>query len=99
MKLDIQSVHFDADKKLVDFIQRKTDKLDQIYDGIISGEVILRLDKSEDNANKIVEIKLEVPGNNLFAKKQCRSFEEATDESVEALRRQVKKMKEKLYAH
>ena len=99
MKLDIQSVHFDADSKLVDFIHKKTDKLDQIYDGIISGEVILRLDKSDVNENKIAEIKLEVRGNNLFAKKQCKSFEEATDEAVEALRRQVKKMKEKMLAH
>ncbi len=99
MKLDIQSVHFKADQKLLDFIQGRADKLDQYFDGILSGEVILRLDKSESNENKIVEMKLEVPGNNPFAKKQAATFEEATDECVEAMRRQVKKVKEKLKAH
>jgi putative sigma-54 modulation protein len=99
MKLDIQSVHFKADQKLLNFIQEKADKLEQYFDGIISGEVILKLDKDEHKENKIVEIKLEVPGNNPFAKKQAASFEEAADECIEALRRQVKKVKEKLKAH
>ncbi|MDR9397943.1 ribosome hibernation-promoting factor, HPF/YfiA family [Salibacter sp.] len=99
MKLDIQSVHFDADQKLVDFIQRKADKLEQYFDGIISGEVILRVENTEDKTNKIVEMKLEIPGNNPFAKKQCKTFEEATDSCVEALRRQIKKTKEKLRTH
>jgi len=95
MKLDIQSVHFKADSDLLEFIQKKVDKLEQFYDGILSGEVKLRIDKAEDKENKVVEIMLDVPGNNLFSKRQCASFEEATDEAVEALRRQVKKLKEK----
>lgn len=99
MKINVQSVHFDADSKLVDHIQKRADKLDQYFDHIISGEVILRIDKSEEKENKVAEFKLEVPGNNLFAKKQARSFEEATDEAVEALRRQVKRTKEKLRGH
>lgn len=99
MKLDIQSVHFKADQKLLDFIQIKADKLEQYFDGILGGEVILRLDKNDERENKIVEIKLDVPGNSLFAKKQKASFEEATDEAAEALRRQVIKLKDKVKAH
>lgn len=99
MKLDIQAVHFVADQKLKDFIIKKTDKLNQYYDGIVSGEAILRLEKKEVLENKIVEIKIEVPGQTLFAKKQCKTFEEATDEVVDALRRQIKKMKEKMLTH
>lgn len=95
MKLKIHSIHFDADKKLVDFVQNKIDKLEQFYSEIIEGEVFLRLDKAENNENKIVEIRLDIPGNSLFAKRQCKSFEEAADQVVEALRRQVKKHKEK----
>lgn len=95
MKLDIQSVHFKADSDLLEFIQKKVDKLEQFYDGILSGEVKLKIDKAEDKENKVVEIMLDVPGNNLFSKRQCSTFEEATDEAVEALRRQVKKLKEK----
>lgn len=96
MKLQMHSIHFDADQKLIDFIQKKADKLDTFYDRIIDGEVFMRLDKNEKNENKIVEIKLNVPGKILFAKQQADSFEAATDEAVEALRRQLKKFKEKV---
>jgi len=99
MTIQVHSIHFDADYKLIEFIQKKTDKLDQYYDSIVSGEVFLRLDKSENRENKIVEIKLEVPGNNMFAKKRSTSFEESTDLCVEALRRQLMKLKTKQKAH
>ena len=96
MTVKIQSVHFDADKKLLDFIQERVDKLTTFYDGIINSEVVLKLDKSDSAENKIAEIKLHMSGNDLFAKKQCRSFEEAIDTSIDALKTQVKKHKEKL---
>ena len=99
MKLQMHSIHFDADAKLVDFIQRKADKLDTFFDRIIDGEVFMRLEKNESNENKIIEIKLNIPGNQLFAKEKSRTFEAAADEAVEALRRQLKKHKEKLVAH
>jgi putative sigma-54 modulation protein len=95
MKVKIQSIHFDADKKLLEFIEGKVDKLNTYSNKIIDSEVFLRLDKSSTHENKIAEIKLMVPGNDLFAKRQCKTFEEATDQAVEALRRQLKKKKEK----
>jgi putative sigma-54 modulation protein len=95
MKIGVQSIHFTADQKLLDFIQKKADKLDQFYDQIISGEVYLKLDNALDEANKISEIKLIIPGNTLFAKEQCKSFEEATDLAIESLRKQITKFKEK----
>ena len=96
MTVKIQSVHFDADKKLLDFVQERVDKLTHFYDGIIKSEVILKLDKADSTDNKIAEIKLHIRGNDLFAKKQCKSFEEAVDTSIEALKKQVKKHKEKV---
>ena len=96
MKLQMHSIHFDADRKLIDFIQRKADKLDTFYDRIIDGEVFMRIDKNEKNENKIVEIKLNVPGKQFFAKHQDDSFEAAGDEAIEGLRRQIKKHKEKV---
>lgn len=99
MKIRVQSIHFTADVKLLDFIQKKADKLDQFFDQIISGEVYLKLEKTEDEANKITEIKLLIPGNDLFAKEQCKTFEEATDKAVESLKRQLDKRKEKLRSH
>jgi putative sigma-54 modulation protein len=95
MKLQMHSIKFDADIKLLDFIQKKADKLETFYDRIIDGEVFLRLEKDDSRENKIVEIKLNLPGEQLFAKTKNKSFEAAADEAVEALRRQIKKFKEK----
>lgn len=99
MKLQMHSIHFDADQKLVDFIQKKADKLDTFYDRIIDGEVFMRLEKDDDRENKLLEIKLNIPGGQLFAKEKSKSFEAAADEAIESLRRQLKKHKEKLFAH
>lgn len=96
MKLQMHSIHFDADRKLISFIQKKADKLDTFYDRIIDGEVFMRLDNHEKNENKVIEIKMNVPGKTLFAKHQSDTFEAAADEAVEALRRQIKKFKEKV---
>jgi putative sigma-54 modulation protein len=99
MKLQMHSIHFDADVKLLDFIQKRIDKLETFYDRFIDGEVFLRLDKDANNSNKIVEIKLNIPGNQLFAKEKSDSFEAGIDAAAEALRRQIKKFKEKQMAH
>lgn len=99
MKIRVQSIHFTADIKLLDFIQKKADKLDQFFDQIISGEIYLKLENTEDEANKITEIKLIISGNDLFAKEQCKTFEEATDKAIESLRRQLDKHKEKVRSH
>ena len=95
MQLQVHSIHFDADVKLVDFIKDRISKLELYYDNIISGEVFLRLDKSDVRDNKIAEIKINIPGKEIFAKKQCKSFEEATDTTIEAIRRQIQKFKGK----
>lgn len=96
VNLKISSLHFDADKKLLEFVQEKVDKLGHYYDKIIDGDVTLKIENNSTGENKIAEIKLSIPGNDIFAKKQSKSFEEATDNAVEALRRQLKKHKEKL---
>jgi len=96
MNIQIHSVKFDADKKLIDFVHQKIGKLHQVSDDIVSAEVFLRLDKDQDRENKIAEIKLEYPGGPLFAKKQSKSFEEATDSVVGALKRQITRQKHKL---
>lgn len=97
MKLNFQSIHFDADRKLLNFIQRKVDKLETFYDRLVDGEVFLRLN-NEGIENKTVEIRLNVPGQKLFAKEQARSFEAATDQATEALRNQLRKFKTRIKA-
>src|SRR6188768_912605 len=95
MKIQVHSIHFDADVKLIDFIQKKIDKLETFYDRLVDGEVFLRLN-NEGIENKTVEIKLRLPGNQLFAIEKAKSFEAATDLAADALRMQLKKFKTKV---
>ena len=87
MKLKFQSIHFTADAKLIDFIQKKVDKLETYYDRLVDGEVFMRLN-NEGTENKTVEIKLNIPGTQLFATEKAKSFEAATDQATEALKNQ-----------
>lgn len=99
MNIKINDVHFTADQKLIDFTKKKVGKLETFYDGIISAEVIMKVVKPESADNKDVELILSVPSSEpLFAEKQADSFEEALDLAVEAMRRQLKKLKEKIQA-
>ena len=95
MKLTVQSLHFDASQQLKDFADQKVGKLDRFFDGIISAEVVLSLDKAENTENKVSKITLAVPNDTLVAEKQCKSFEEGIDLACEALRKQLHKYKEK----
>ena len=95
MKLQIHSVRFDSDYKLINLIKKKLVKLETFYNRIIDGEVFLRIENDESRINKIIEIKLNIPGDQLFAKERARTFEIGVDEVTEALRRQIKKFKEK----
>jgi len=95
MNIQIHSVRFDADKKLIDFVHQKLEKLSQFGEDIVNAEVYLRLDKDQDRENKISEIRVEISGSSLFAKKQSKSFEEATDEAIDALKKQITKYKQK----
>ncbi len=96
MNIQIHSLRFDADKKLLDFVTQKVNKLLQISDDIVSAEVFLRLDKDDERENKITEIRVEYPGGPLFARKQSKTFEESTDLVVTALKRQISRQKGKM---
>jgi len=99
MKVNTQSVNFNADSKLLEFIQKRMDKLDQFYDKVIQSDVYLKVENTSDKANKIFEAKLIVPGDTFVVKKQCKTFEEGADMAVNSLGRLLKKRKEKLRPH
>ncbi|MBD2714311.1 ribosome-associated translation inhibitor RaiA [Microvirga sp. STR05] len=99
MKVQMHSVHFDADQKLLDFIQKRLDKLETFYDRVTEGEVILKLNNKDGIANKTVEVKLFVPGATLFSQEDAPSFEAAADAAADSLKRQITKHKEKLLTH
>ncbi len=98
MNVKIQSLKFDADKRLLDFIEHKMSKLDRFVERATSADVILKLDKDNERGNKVATIQIDVPGDELVAEYRGKSFEESVDGAIDAIRRQIEKRKEKLLA-
>ncbi len=95
MNINIQSLDFTAKEELHEFVKEKVARLGRYLDTIISYEITLRIDKSETNDNKITDIRLVIPGNDLLASSRASSFEKATSQAIEALERQIEKRKTK----
>ena len=95
MKAIYQATNFDADQKLINFIQKKLDRLDSFFDRIIEAEVFLKLNNT-GKANKTVEIKIDVPGNDIVVSRDAETFEKAMDLAYDVLKRQLRKQKEKI---
>ena len=95
MKVNVNAVNFAADRKLVDFVQLRMDKLDKYYDKIVSSDVFFKVENTSDKENKIVEVKIHVPGDELLVKKKSKTFEAALELAAESLERQLLKRKEK----
>ena len=95
MNVNIKSVRFKADQKLEDFIEKKLQKLFGFHEQILDSDVVLKLDNSETRENKIAEIRLILKGEELFARKQSKSFEEAANQAIDALKKQIEKYKER----
>ena len=96
MNVKIQSVKFDADRKLIDFTQSKMNKLDRFVEEATSVEVFLKIDKDSERGNKVATIRLLLPGGELIAEHRSKTFEESVDEALKALKIQIKKHKEKV---
>lgn len=99
MKVNVHAVNFTVDKKLVDFINERLAKLEKFYDKVVSSDVFLKVEKTSEKENKIVEVKIHVPGDDFMVKKQCKTFEEAIEVSAESLERLLIKRKEKIRTH
>lgn len=95
MKVVTHAVHFDADQKLIDFIEKKLAKLEVFFDRIIGVDVFLKLENSGQVKDKIAEVKINIPGAVLVVKEMAQTFEAAIDEAVDILKRQLVKHKER----
>jgi putative sigma-54 modulation protein len=93
MKILIQAPDLKPQQELIDFINEKINKLERFTDEVLESRVLLKVDKSDSRENKICEIRLVVKGHDLFATRQSKSFEEATTDAVEALRKQIESRK------
>lgn len=99
MKVNTQSVNFNADSTLIQFVEDRMNKLEHFYDKVIHSDVYLKVENTSSKENKIVEIKVHVPKDLYVVKKQCKSFEEAVDSACNSLERKLVKRKEKLRLH
>lgn len=95
MKINVQSVNFNADQKLVNFIEGKLNKLENHFDNVIYADVYLKLQNTSGKENKISEILLSIPGDEIICKKKREKFEVSVDECVSSLQRQLQKRKKK----
>ncbi|WP_298614501.1 ribosome-associated translation inhibitor RaiA [uncultured Odoribacter sp.] len=95
MEVKINPVGFSTSSQLEDFIQKKLSKLEKYYDGILGIETTLKLEKDDNLENKVVEVSISIKGQDVFAKKNAKKFEEAIDELYDVLKRQLVKIKEK----
>jgi len=95
MKVSVQTPNFAAKEDLLVFVEKKLSKLEQFYDRIIFADVFMKLLPSSEKENKSVEILLSIPGDDIMVKKEAKTFEQAVDENVRALERQLKKRKQK----
>jgi len=98
MKVSVQSVNFNIDNDLIKFIERKVNTLEKFHDHLLGAEVFLKVQKSSEKENKITEIRINVPGNDIVVKKQSKKFEEGVSMSVDSVKRQLVKRKEKIRA-
>jgi len=99
MKVNVNAVNFAVDQKLVQFIQERLVKLEKFYDRIVTSDVFLKVEKTSEKENKLIEVKIHVPGDDFMVKKQCKSFEEGIELAAESLERVLVKRKEKIRAH
>ena len=95
MQININAVHFKTDRELEKFITAKLQKVGKFHENVLGGNVILKLENTDKAENKIAEIRLKLKGNELISIKQCKTFEEATDMAIDALRKQLQKIKDK----
>ena len=99
MNVNIQSVHFDSDSKLVSYVEKKLEKLSQFHDRITKVDVYLKLDNVVHNIkDKVAEIKVHIPKYDFFVKHSSKSFEESFDEALDSVIVQIKRKKERLAA-
>ena len=98
MKISVQSVNFNIDNDLMKYIEKKLNNLEKFHDQILGAEVFLKVQSASEKENKITDIKIDLPGNDIVIKKQSKTFEEGVSMCVDSLKRQLVKRKEKVRA-
>ena len=95
MEVKIQSVKFDASKQLIEFVEKKMSRLERFEDSSTGVDVVLKLDKDSEKGNKVALVTLRVPGGDIVSEQRARTFEEAVDLALDALKRQIENKKDR----
>lgn len=95
MEIRVQTLKFDADQKLLEYVQKKVEKLDRFDDNIVDVELVLSL--AERPENKVVKLSVSVPSEKLVVEKNAKTFEEAVTDAVDAMKERLTRNKEKRY--
>ena len=95
MHVNFQSINFKADIKLIEFTQRRIEKISQFYDQIVDVYVYTKVENFSDKINKLVELKIGIPGDDVIVKKTAKTFEEAINSAADSAERVLKRRKEK----
>ncbi len=95
MDVKIQSLKFDASKQLLDFVEKKMSRLDRFADRPTGVDVVLKLEKDDEKGNKVAVVTLHVPGGDIMTEQRARTFEEAVDDALDVIKRQIEKRKDK----
>ncbi|MBE6174011.1 MAG: ribosome-associated translation inhibitor RaiA [Rikenellaceae bacterium] len=95
MEVNIQSVKFDASKQLIEFVEKKMSRLERFEDSATGVDVVFKLDKDNEKGNKVALVTLHVPGNDILTEQRARTFEEAIDLALDAIKRQIEKRRDK----
>lgn len=94
MEVKIQSVKFDASKQLIEFVEKKMSRLEKFEGNSTGVDVTLKLDKDDEKGNKLALVTLHVPGGDIVSEQRARTFEEAVDLALDAVKRQIEKRKD-----
>lgn len=95
MEVSVNAVKFKPAEALMDFVDKKMKKVETLFPQAIKAEVTMKVDKDHDVNNKIAEVRIVIAGDDMFASKQCDTFEEAIDLCVDAIKKQIDKVKDK----
>ena len=94
MKIDIQTVGFDAEQDLLDFTNEKINKLEKFFENITGIDVYLKSVPDNTENTKIAEVKVFLPGPSIYGEAQSDTFHGSIDEAVEKVKKQLKKRNE-----
>ena len=94
MEVKIQSVKFDASKQLIEFVEKKMSRLERFEGNSTGVDVTLKLDKDDEKGNKLALVTLHIPGGDIVSEQRARTFEEAVDLALDAVKRQIEKRRD-----